>query len=287
VSAGEPRGRVGVDLGGTKLLLVADGPDGRVIERVRTGPSFDAAALEAAIDRFIRARETSPAAVGVAVPGLVGPGPVVQACDVLPALVGWRPPESLLGRWRFAMVNDATAALAEEYHDAAPRTTGALVMAGTGIGAALIVHGRMFGGVSGWAGELGSIPIATADGVRTLDQLASGQALTSRVGLDGAELRARAAWGDPTVREAIAEAGAALGLGLATLIHVLNPERIAVGGGLLELAGYLEAALASAERHALPDLWRACTVQRVRAGELVSALGAARFAEGELDPPDD
>jgi hypothetical protein len=68
---------------------------------------------------------------------------------------------------------------------------------------------------------------------------------------------------------------------------VINPERVAIGGGLLELAGYLEAALASAERHGLPDLWRVCTVQRVRAGELVAALGAARFAEGELDPPDD
>src|SRR5262252_5770786 len=133
--------RIGVDLGGTKLLLVAVGPEGRVVERVRTGPSFDGAALEAALLAFLRARDTPPGAVGLAVPGLVGPGPVVQACDVLPSLVGWRPPESLVGRWRFAMVNDAAAALAEEYHDAAPRTTGALVMAGTGIGAALIVHG--------------------------------------------------------------------------------------------------------------------------------------------------
>src|SRR5262249_10503295 len=161
--------------------------------------------------------------------------PFVEACDVLPALVGWRPPESLVGRWRFAMVNDATAALAEEYHDAAPRTTGALVMAGTGIGAALMVHGRTFGGVGGWAGEVGSIPVSTAEGVRTLDQVASGRALTARLGLEGAELRARAGWGDQGARLAISEAGTALGLGLATLIQVLNPERVALGGGLLEL----------------------------------------------------
>jgi predicted NBD/HSP70 family sugar kinase len=278
---------IGVDLGGTKLLMVASGPEGRVVERVSTGPSFDGAALEAAIHRFIRAQDTAPAAIGVAVPGLVGPGPVVQACDVLPALVGWRPPDALVGRWRFAMINDAAAALAEEYHDAAPGTTGAVVMAGTGIGAALIVRGRPFGGKSGWAGELGSIPIATTDGVRTLDQLASGQALTARLGLEGAELPARTAGGDEAVRGAVAEAGSALGLGVATLIHVLNPERVAMGGGLLDLPGYLEAALASAERHTLPELWRACVVQRVRAGELVAALGAARFAEAELDPPDD
>src|SRR5262249_48317563 len=144
-----------------------------------------------------------------------------------------------------------------------------------------------FGGVGGWAGELGSIPVSTAEGVRTLDQVASGRALTARLGLEGAELRARAGWGDQGARLAISEAGTALGLGLATLIQVLNPERVALGGGLLELPGCLDAALRSAERHTLPELWRACVVHRVREGELVAALGAARFAEGELDPPDD
>ena len=73
------------------------------------------------------------------------------------------------------MVNDAAAALVEECHDAPAGATAAVVMVGTGIGAALLVNGQPFGGARGWAGELGSIPIATAsDGVRTLDQLASG-----------------------------------------------------------------------------------------------------------------
>jgi predicted NBD/HSP70 family sugar kinase len=62
------------------------------------------------------------------------------------------------------------------------------------------------------------------------------------------------------------------------LIDLLNPALVSIGGGLVELPGYLEAALASAKRHSLPDLWRACRVRRVRAGELVAALGAARVA---------
>src|SRR5207245_2527407 len=82
-----------------------------------------------------------------------------------------------------------------------------------------------------------------ADGVRTLDQMASGQALTTRLALDGGALRARAESGDETVRVAIAEAGRALGLGLATLLHVVNPERVAIGGGLTDLPRYLEAAV--------------------------------------------
>ena len=269
---------IGFDLGGTKLLMVADGAHGRVVERLATGTTFDGKALEAALARFLDIHHDAASAVGLAIPGLVGPGPSVQACDVLPGIVGWRPPAALTSR-RFAMINDAAAALAEECHDAASDVTAAVVMAGTGIGAALLVHGRPLGGANGWAGELGSIPIATAaDGVRTLDQLASGQALVTRLGTDGAAVRARALAGDAAARTAVEEAGTALGLGLAALIDIVNPALVSIGGGLSELPGYLDAVLASAERQTLPDLWRACRVRPVRAGELVAALGAARSA---------
>jgi predicted NBD/HSP70 family sugar kinase len=269
---------IGFDLGGTKLLMVADGPAGRVVERVATGMAFDGRALSAAVESFLDAHRGAASTVGLAIPGLVGPGPFVQACDVLPGIVGWRPPASLTGR-RFAMVNDAAAALAEECHDAPAGVTAAVVMVGTGIGAAMQVQGLPFGGANGWAGELGSMPIASGpDGVRTLDQLASGQALVTRLGTDGTTVRARLEAGDEVARKAVQESGTALGLGLAALIDIVNPALVSIGGGLSELPGYLEAALASAERHTLPDLWRACRVRRVRAGELVAALGAARVA---------
>ncbi|HEV7500329.1 MAG TPA: ROK family protein, partial [Vicinamibacteria bacterium] len=117
-----------------------------------------------------------------------------------------------------------------------------------------------------------------ADGVRTLDQLCSGEALVKRLGVDGASVRARAADGDAATLAAIHEAGTALGLGLAALIDIVNPAQVSLGGGLLDLPGYLAAALAAAHRHTLPDLWNACAVRQVRTGELVAALGAARFA---------
>jgi predicted NBD/HSP70 family sugar kinase len=269
---------IGFDLGGTKLLMVADGPAGRVVQRAPTGITFDGGDLSAAVAGFLDAHRDAASSVGLAIPGLVGPGPFVQACDVLPEIVGWRPPASLRGR-RFAMINDAAAALAEECHDAPADVTAAVVMVGTGIGAAMQVQGRPFGGANGWAGELGSIPIASGpDGIRTLDQLASGQALVTRLGTDGATVRARLEAGDEVARKAVQETGTALGLGLAALIDIVNPALVSIGGGLSELPGYLGAALTSAERHTLPDLWRACRVGKVRAGELVAALGAARVA---------
>jgi predicted NBD/HSP70 family sugar kinase len=269
---------IGIDLGGTKLLMVADGPAGRIVQRTPTGLAFDGRALSAAVESFLETHGDAASAVGLAIPGLVGPGPFVRACDVLPGIVGWRPPAALTEA-RFAMINDAAAALAEECHDAPEGVTAAVVMVGTGIGAALQLGGRPFGGANGWAGELGSIPIASGpDGVRTLDQLASGQALVTRLGTDGATVRARVEAGDEAALRAVQEAGTALGLGLAALIDLVNPALVSIGGGVADLPRYLDAALASAERHTLSDLWRACRVGRVRAGELVAALGAARVA---------
>ncbi len=268
---------VGLDLGGTKLLMVAGDGEERRVERVATGPAFGPEALEAEVRRFVRALPRAPEAVGLAVPGLVGADGRVQACDVLPRVVGWRPAAALSGPWDFHVLNDAEAALVEEAQDAPPEATIAVVMAGTGIGAAFLLHGRVFGGANGWAGELGSVPLATADGVRTLDQLASGEALVRRLGA-GDALVARLDAGDAAARTAVEEAGAALGLALAMVVDLFNPSAIAIGGGVALLPGYLEAALRSAARHALPDPWGACVVRKVRAGDLVAALGAARAA---------
>src|SRR5437867_13205971 len=112
-------------------------------------------------------------------------------------------------------------------------------MPGTGIGAAFMVEGRMCRGGRGWAGELGYVPVAGPERVSTLDELASGAGLLRRLGGDAAAVLGRAAAGEPAVVAALRAAGEALGLGLATVINLLNPSLLALGGGALELPGYL------------------------------------------------
>ena len=71
---------------------------------------------------------------------------------------------------------------------------------------------------------------------------------------------------------------------LATLVNLLNPELLALHGGALELPGYRAAAMEMAERYALPDPWRACTVRTARAARAaaaVVALGAVRATTRE------
>ena len=150
-----------------------------------------------------------------------------------------------------------------------------LVLAGTWIGTAARANGGPLRG-AGWAGEFGYAPLGVeGGGVVRLDELAGGGAVARRLDTDGAGAHERAVRGDPDALAAAREAGEALGLGLATLVNLLNPEALVLGGGALDLPGYREAALETGELWNLPDSWRVCTV---RPGEAVVALGAAREA---------
>jgi len=265
---------VGVDLGGTKLLFLAETPGGPLVSRVETGAAFGPAELEAAMAAFVSRLPAPPSSIGLSFPGLVDADRRVLACDVLPRFVGWSIPPGLAQ----AVVNDGDAALLAESRHHPPATTLAVVVVGTGIGAAFQGAGGRIVGAHGWAGELGSIPLSTSAGVRTLDALASGQALLERAGCGFDALRERARAGEPGATGLVREAGAALGLGIATVIHVLDPAVVAVGGGVLALPGYLDAALASARASTLPAMWAACSVSPLRDGEQAAAVGAALHA---------
>lgn len=277
--------KVGIDLGGTKLLMVAESPAGRSVSRVPTGTGFGPADLEDAIAAFVASLPAPPDALGIAFPGLVAEDRTILACDVLPRLVGWRPSLAVAGPWAFAIVNDGEAALIAEARDEDDAANVAVVVVGTGIGAAFQVGGRILRGAAGWAGELGSIPIATGGTVRTLDQLASGQAIVEQARCGGAELEALAAGGDARILAIVRDAGAALGLGLATVVHMLNPSVLALGGGVLRLPGYADAARASARTHTLPAMWETCAMREMRDGEHAAAVGAALAASSRAIPP--
>lgn len=275
---------MGADLGGTKLLLLALRKGRTVTRRVPTGPRTDPDSVEREVRSFLARLGAPPTALGLALPCLVDPEGTVTGCDTFPDLTGWRAEETFADlRCPVRALNDADAALAEETHDLAPDVTAAIVLAGTWVGAAVRANGGPVRGVRGWAGELGSAPISLGDGhVTRLDHLAGGEAIARRLGLSGANVYERAVGGDREVLVAVREAGHALGLGLATLVNLLNPEVLVLGGGALTLPGYREAAMESAERWSLPDPWRACEVRSVRSGAEAVALGAAREAARAL-----
>lgn len=269
--------KVGVDIGGTKLLILAE--DGRSA-RSATGPEATAAQIEAAIRRQLAEWKLSPSAIGIAIPGLVEKSGRVQISNVVPGLNGWFPAEALADlACPVAALNDAEAALAEEAQDLPADATVALVMAGTAIGAAFRVDGVPLRGASGWAGELGFFPQRTAGAeYKRLDELAGGRHIAASLGLDGAQLAEAAQRGDAAALTAIAAGGEALGLALAGVVNLFNPHRLVLGGGALELPGYEAAARAAYAQMALPPLREACELRRSQSGPEVVARGAMRAA---------
>ncbi|HEX6707143.1 MAG TPA: ROK family protein [Albitalea sp.] len=268
---------MGIDIGGTKMLVLA----GDASVRVDTGPEAGPASIEAELRRQLRALDVRPTALGIAVPGLVDAQGRVEMSGVLPKLAGWRPAQAFadLG-CPVAVLNDAEAALAEEARELAEGATAGIVMAGTAIGAAFRVEGVALRGARGWAGELGFFPVATDHGVKRLDELAGGRFIAARLGIDGATLAQRAQAGDAHALAAIRAGGAALGLALAGVVNLLNPHLLVLGGGTLQLPGYEAAVHEALERHSLPPLRQACVVRRAEGGPAVVALGAIRTALG-------
>jgi glucokinase len=271
---------LGVDVGGTKMLLVARHRAGALAaeHRVPTGPDVTGTWLEREIRRFADGLDRPVRTVAVAVPGLVAGNTQVVSCDVLPRLAGWRPPVDLV-------VNDIRAALASALDAEWTAATGPLlcVVAGTAIGAAYTdTSGRTFEGAGGWAGELGYLPVsASTDGqVQRLDHLAGGSALLAALGASAAEVHRRLERGDRVARDAVEQAGRALGLGLAACINLLNPAVVVLGGGTCRFPGYREAAMRTAHAHTIPALWAQLRVGHFRDEQRFAADGAVAAVRG-------
>jgi glucokinase len=264
---------VGVDIGGTKMLLIARSASGALLAEtlVATGPAATGLELDAAIADFRRSLDAPVERIAVAVPGLIDPSGTVTACDVLPRLAGWRPAADLV-------INDIRAALAS-----VPASPGPVlcIVAGTAIGAAFTGTSGPFTGADGWAGELGYLPMRDETGaIRRLDELAGGASLLARLGISAGELHRLLDLGDSAALTAVRTAGSSLGLGLATCVNLLNPRRVVLGGGTCRFAGYRAAALSAAAAHSLPASWSGVRVERFVDERRFAADGAVVVARG-------
>jgi glucokinase len=255
---------LGVDLGGTKLLILAETPAGERTWKFPTGPGFTPAHFDAHLAAVAAELAPAPIVYGLAVPGLVNAEGVVGPCDVLPLLNGWQPRAA-------AVLNDGQAALTAYAATCAPASTIAIVGSGTAIAAALQLAGQRIPYT-----ELGYVPYGPE---ATLDDAASGAALLARLALTAPELAERLSHHDPAATVAVRAAGDAFGAGIATLINLFRPERIGLYGGTLSYRGYLTAALAAVDRRALPALRAACRVELAPQPKLLAARGALLAAQ--------
>ncbi|MFI2642451.1 ROK family protein [Streptomyces sp. NPDC018610] len=237
-----------------------------------------------------------PAGLAVAVPGLIARDgrTVVRAPNL-----DWHDTDlgALLPR-EFSPVVDNEAnfgALAELWLGESTPPDFLHVSAEIGIGAAVVVDGRLLRGTRGFAGELGHVPVepegpaCPCGGRGCLEQYAGEEAVLRAAGLEADEgrvglLAARAAEGDEDVRRALRGAGTALGIALTGAVNLLDPEAVVLGGALAELAPWLLPALEAelARRTAGPS----CPVSVSRLGPEGPLLGAAHaVVRAVLDDP--
>lgn len=299
-----PDSVIALDVGGTKVAGGVVDARGTLLQREQVptnaacGPEALMATLIALATR-LHAAHPGVGAIGVSSAGQIDhrTGRVIYANDHLP---GWTGAEigaclrTALGL-PVAVDNDVNAlALAEATHGAAAGRRVVIVVAvGTGIGGAIVLDGRLFRGVSGVAGELGHISLATggprcACGQRgCLEVYATGPHIAAAYAraadlhcpLGLPEVVARAANGDRAARAAFAQAGHQLGRALAGLVNTLNPDAIVVGGGVMAARELLLTPLRAAlDRHALGPARQAVTVLPAALGADAGLIGAGLLA---------
>nr|BFD86169.1 ROK family transcriptional regulator [Streptomyces sp. Xyl84] len=237
-----------------------------------------------------------PAGLAVAVPGLVARDgrTVVRAPNL-----DWRDTDLgtlLPGAYPLTVDNEANfGALAELWLGEDTPPDFLHVSAEIGIGAALVVDGRLLRGTRGFAGELGHVPVepegpaCPCGGRGCLEQYAGEEAVLRAAGMAAGEgrvglLATRAAAGDEDVRRALHDAGRALGVALTGAVNLLDPRSVVLGGALAGLAPWLLPALeAELDRRTAGP---ACPVTVSRFGPEGPLLGAAHaVVRAVLDDP--
>jgi glucokinase len=282
------------DLGGTKIAVARVEDTGRITQRLLapTPPAGGAAVIEALINLLLQLPTKGACALGVGVPGLAYPAGLVWA----PNIPEWErmPLGKMLNR-RFNLPllveSDRNAFVTGEAWQGCAKGCGDLVFVtiGTGIGAGIISGGRLIRGYGGLAGCLGWMAVrdrflSPYRAVGCLEFHVAGPAI-ARVAqrifgraTDAREVVTLAWHGDSKARKVIASAGHYLGLALANLVDVLNPQMIVIGGGVAAAGNLLLAPARETMRQwAQPLAVKQVRIRRSRLGARAGLLGVAKL----------
>jgi predicted NBD/HSP70 family sugar kinase len=296
-----------LDIEVDSLAAARVGLGGEIQEHVRVNRRRGHSSLLAIVDDLaelattIRARR-SPArpeiGIGVAVAG------VVRRADGLVSMapnLGWtdeplgqRLAQVLGGDVPVSVANEADlGALGETRRGVAAGVGHVLFISGeVGVGGGLIVAGRPFQGAAGYGGEVGHLPVnpsgrtCSCGGIGCWETEVGEKSLLRRAGRGTRGGRAQidallrdAAAGSPQALGALEETGRWLGIGLAGLVNVLNPQLVVFGGVFQRIYPYVAAIVdAELDRRALPAPRRVVRVVAGSLGAEAPLVGAAELA---------
>lgn len=312
---------LGIDLGGTTIKAAVIDASGAVVGRaVRNTPAKEGVdAVTSAMADAARNAMGDAGVETVAAAGIGAPGPMNWQSGIVyepPNLAGWRDvPLADLMRDNLGIPcfvdNDANVACYGEFCHGAGRDVDSLCMLtlGTGVGGGIVLFGKLLRGIDGTAAEIGHMTVQR-DGrlcgcgaLGCLEAYASvtGMLRTAREGLDQGEassLRDREAdgetltgkmvseealKGDVFARWVVEETGTWIGIGVANLINLLNPEMIVLGGGMISAGDMLiDTVRATAKRNAFDVPAERAKIVVAELGNDAGVIGAAAAARERL-----
>jgi glucokinase len=312
---------IGVDIGGTKTAVVLSTKPPAIDSRVKfstepaKGPARALRLIKAAIRTLLKRHRVTDSAIARI--GVSCGGPLDRIRGIIqspPNLPTWANvpikkilEEELSARCR--VENDANAGAVAEHHYGAGRGCKSMVFLtmGTGLGAGIIVDGRLYRGASDLAGEIGHVRLTrhgpvghnkpgaiegwvSGGGIAQVarDAIAAAQkrgdaTMLARVGesLTARDVVLAARRGDVIARQIVHSTGERLGEVLAILVDILNPEIIVVGGLAMRMGeALLQPAREVMKREALGTAAECCKVVPAALGERIGDIAALCVAVG-------
>jgi glucokinase len=290
---------IGIDLGGTAIKLGRFTQDGTCTKSL-TIPTPQPSTPEAVLDTMVYAiGKIAPGVKNIVAIGVGTPGPADASgriAKIAINLEGWRdiPLAGLLMKKTGVsaiVANDANcAALGEAWLGAARHYRHcAMLTLGTGVGGAIIIDGKLYTGAYGSAGELGLItlnaegPPCNSGNNGSLEQYLSVPAVRRMTGKDPKEIAELADRGDRDALKFWRKYGRNLGVGLTSIIYILTPEAVIIGGGISASAKYfLPEAEREIQKRVMSTSREGIKLIPAELGNTAGMLGAAKLAWDKL-----
>lgn len=318
---------IGFDLGGTKMLSVLYDDDFKELGRERRktkgheGPEQGLKRIQRVIEKTLEEAQIEPkqlAGIGIGCPGPIdsGNGMVLEAPNL-----GWKNVKvgsALRGQFKCPVVvsNDVDAGVYGEYMFGAGKKAYCVVgiFPGTGIGGGCVHDGQIFRGRNRSCMEIGHVPLVSDGQLDGCGNPGSVEAVASRLaisaaaaqsafrgqapklyelaGTDIANIRSgviadSVEAGDTAVQEIVERAASHIGLAIVGLVHLLAPDIVVMGGGLVEAMPklFVQHAAKTAESRVLDSFRGTFKIVPAQLGDDAAVKGVAAWAKKTIEPP--
>jgi glucokinase-like ROK family protein len=309
------RGKVvGIDMGATHLNLILADFSARELDNlevrldINDGPGKCLAAVEEQVHRLLQRNGYALGdidAIGLGVPGpIISKAGMVSGPPIMPGWDGYPIRDHLYRVWGCPVTlnNDAELGVLGEWAYGAGRGERnlAYIKVGTGIGAGLLVEGQLYSGSTGSAGEIGHItidengPICSCGNRGCLEAFAGGIAIVRKANeavrrglrtqltdtinspdFSAKDVISAARRGDLVSQRIVMEAGMHLGTAIASMVNLLNPDIVIIGGSISQIGDLLLEPIRSAvNKRSLLPASRSVRITAALLGHRSCAMGA-------------